>query len=111
LSLRLSRSGPACAAFQVQVVFSTTLHYGAVPVKSFSAADANRNFSSVLRQVREGQTVVVTSRGKAVALVAPVKGRQLERLKARRSLLKRLRAQRATGARNWVRGDLYESRR
>lgn len=80
-------------------------------MKSFSAADANRNFSSVLRQVREGQTVVVTSRGKAVALVAPVKGRQLERMKARRSLLKRLRAQRATGARDWVRGELYESRR
>lgn len=78
-------------------------------MKSFSAAEANRKFSSVLRQVREGKTIVVTSRGEAVAIIAPVKGRQLEREKARRRLLKRLRAQPATGARRaWTRDELYD---
>lgn len=78
-------------------------------MKSFSAAEANRKFSRVLRQVREGQTVVVTSRGQAVAVIAPISGRHHEQVKARRRLLKRLRAQRASGVRDWTRVELYES--
>ena len=35
--------------------------------KIVSAAEANREFSSLLRGVREGQTFVVTSHGKPVA--------------------------------------------
>ncbi len=41
--------------------------------KSFSAANANRKFSRVLRDVREGQSYIVTSHGKPVARIAPIK--------------------------------------
>ena len=37
--------------------------------KAFSAADANRRFSELLRTVRKGQSVVVTSHGKPVAKI------------------------------------------
>jgi prevent-host-death family protein len=41
--------------------------------KTISAADANRRFSELLRGVREGQSYVVTSHGKVVARISPVK--------------------------------------
>lgn len=37
-----------------------------------SAADANRNFSSILRSVREGRGVVVASHGKPIAKILPI---------------------------------------
>lgn len=37
-----------------------------------SAADANRRFSELLRTVKNGHSVVVTSHGKAVAKLVPV---------------------------------------
>jgi prevent-host-death family protein len=43
--------------------------------KPVSAADANRKFSKLLRAVREGQSYVVTSHGKAVAKIVPVVSR------------------------------------
>ena len=39
---------------------------------SISAAEANRRFSTVLREVREGASYVVTSHGKPVAKIVPV---------------------------------------
>ena len=44
--------------------------------KSISAADANRSFSQVLREVREGRTYIVTSHGKPVARIAPAQSKQ-----------------------------------
>lgn len=44
---------------------STTI--GAVMEEAVSAADANRQFSLLLRRVREGHSYVVTSHGKPVA--------------------------------------------
>ena len=41
--------------------------------KAISAAEANRKFSQVLRGVREGRSYVVTSHGRPVARIAPVK--------------------------------------
>ena len=41
--------------------------------KVISAADAHRKFSRVLRDVRKGQTYMVTSHGKAVACISPFK--------------------------------------
>lgn len=38
-------------------------------MKIISAGDANRHFSSVLREVAKGETVIVTSRGKPVAAI------------------------------------------
>ena len=39
---------------------------------AISAADANRSFSSLLRCVREGHSVVVTSHGKPIARIVPI---------------------------------------
>ena len=38
---------------------------------ALSAADANRNFSAVLRHVRGGRSVIVTSHGRPVARIVP----------------------------------------
>jgi prevent-host-death family protein len=40
-------------------------------VKTVSAAQANREFSKLLRAAASGERVVVTSRGKAVAEIVP----------------------------------------
>ena len=77
-------------------------------MKSISSADANRHFSAVLRDVSAGEEVVVVSRGKPVARIIGVQAGDQTRLSAKAALLKRLRAQPASGARNWKRSDLYE---
>jgi prevent-host-death family protein len=40
-------------------------------MKFFSAAEANRQFSKILRDVRQGETVIVTSHGEPVAKIVP----------------------------------------
>ena len=77
-------------------------------MKSISSADANRHFSAVLRDVSAGEEVVVVSRGKPVAKIIGVLAGDQTRLLDKTALLKRLRAQPASGARNWTRNDLYE---
>jgi prevent-host-death family protein len=76
--------------------------------KTVSAADANRKFSQILRDVREGQSYVVTSHGKAVAIIAPLKELSRESAKARSSLLARLRSERVVKIGRWTRDELYE---
>ncbi len=76
--------------------------------KAISAADANRKFSQVLRDVREGQSYVVTSHGKAVARIAPVKENGATAASARVSLLGRLRAERVVKIGRWKRDELYD---
>ena len=78
-------------------------------MKSISAAEANRHFSALLREVSRGAQITVTSRGKPVATISAADqiGRR-ERVAARRALLSRLRATQATGTRNWSRDELYE---
>jgi len=77
-------------------------------MKSISSADANRHFSAVLRDVSAGEQVVVVSRGKPVAKIIGIHVSDQTRLSAKAALLKRLRSQPASGARNWTRNDLYE---
>ncbi len=76
--------------------------------KTISAADANRKFSQVLRDVREGQSYVVTSHGKAVACIAPFKENSAVTASARASLLSRLRAERVVKIGRWKRDELYD---
>jgi prevent-host-death family protein len=76
--------------------------------KAVSAADANRKFSQILRDVREGQSYVVTSHGKAVARIVPLKEPSRETAKARSSLLARLRSERVVKIGCWTRDELYE---
>jgi prevent-host-death family protein len=40
--------------------------------KAVSAADANHRFSELLRTVKKGRSVVVTSHGKPVAKISPL---------------------------------------
>ena len=77
-------------------------------MKSISSADANRHFSALLRDVSAGEQVVVVSRGKPVAKIIGIHVGDQTRLSAKAALLKRLRSQPASGARNWTRNDLYE---
>ncbi|MGA2005852.1 MAG: type II toxin-antitoxin system prevent-host-death family antitoxin [Terriglobales bacterium] len=76
--------------------------------KAISAADANRNFSQLLREVRDGQSFVVTSHGRPVARLAPFQGGATTAAGARMRLLKRLRAQPAANIGRWKRDELYE---
>lgn len=76
--------------------------------KAISAAEANRNFSQVLREVRDGQSYVVTSHGRAVARIAPVAQQKPGPGGARSLLLARLRSERTTKIGRWKRDELYE---
>ena len=74
-----------------------------------SAADANRNFSQLLRAVREEHaTYVVTSHGKPVAKIVPFDTDANLSARARTALLARLRSEPLAHAGRWKREDLYE---
>ena len=75
---------------------------------AISAADANREFSSVLREVRNGRTYTVTSHGRPVARIVPVSDADITRRQARRSLLARLESTRPRAIGPWTRDELYE---
>lgn len=75
--------------------------------KAISSADANRKFSQVLRDVREGCSYVVTSHGRPVARISPVH-ENTAATRARELLLKRVRSQPVIDVGRWRREDLYE---
>ncbi len=75
--------------------------------KAVSAADANRRFSKLLRAVREGQSYVVTSHGRAVAKIVPVEKNGAVTQRARTLLWKRLRSEPVVGIGRWSRDELY----
>ncbi len=74
-----------------------------------SASEANRSFSSLLRQVAQGQRFTVLSHGRPVATIAPAEEGPGSRGASRRALLARLAKQPTTGIpRDWQRVDLYD---
>ena len=75
-------------------------------MREVSATDANREFSKILREVREGETVTVTSKGKPVAVISPF-GVPPGQAAARASLLARLKSQSCAGI-AWTRDELYD---
>lgn len=78
-------------------------------MKTVTAAQANRQFSKILREVRAGETVLVTSRGEPVATIAPADREVAERRAAKQRLLERLRAQPALNIPiTWTRDELYD---
>ncbi len=77
-------------------------------MKSISASEANRHFSSLLREVAQGDGVVVTSRGRAVATITSANAETPQREEARKRLLGRLKNQPASGNREWSREELYD---
>ena len=76
--------------------------------KAVSAADANRRFSELLRSVRRGRSVLVTSHGKPVARIVPVAEGDRTGDRARAALLARLRTERVVTIGRWKRDELYQ---
>ena len=79
--------------------------------KAVSAADANRRFSELLRTVKTGRSVVVTSHGKPVARISPASGDERVAEAARTALFARLRRERVVNAGRWTRDELYDDAR
>ena len=78
-------------------------------MKTVTAAEANRQFSAVLREVALGERVVVTSHGKPVATIEPMRHDTTPRTTAaKRRLLEHLAAIKPVGFRDWMRSDLYD---
>jgi prevent-host-death family protein len=73
-----------------------------------SAADANRSFSRLLHDVRQGRSYIVTSHGKPVARISPVEESDKKAEVARDILLARLLSQPAVEVGKWTRDELYE---
>jgi len=76
--------------------------------KAVSAADANRRFSEILRTVKTGRSVVVTSHGKPVAKISPVIEDDRAAEGARSALFTRLNRERVVNAGRWTRDELYD---
>jgi prevent-host-death family protein len=79
--------------------------------RSVSAAEANRRFSRLLSEVRQGKSYVVTSHGRPVAKISPPEEAKDTTLAARKVLFERLRRQPAVDIARWTRDELYEDRR
>lgn len=73
-----------------------------------AAAEANRSFSRLLREVQGGQSFVITSHGKPVARIVPCDAAEITRVEARERLLARLTTQPVTDIGRWTRDKLYE---
>ena len=85
------------------LVFSTNF---ACMDKAISASEANQRFSEMLREVADGESFTVTSRGRPVARVIPA-DRDGERRAVKR-LLEFVRGLPIRRASAWSRADLYE---
>jgi len=73
--------------------------------RSISASDANQHFSEMLRDVQEGESYVVLSRGRPVARVVPVNRDHQRRSVS--SLLEFVKKLPHRHAGSWSRDDLY----
>jgi prevent-host-death family protein len=76
-------------------------------MKTITAANANRGFSKLLREVSKGEEVTILSRGTPVAKITSVHSEALQRKAMKNLLVSRLKAQGVTGSRNWTRDELY----
>ena len=76
------------------------------------AAEANRNFSRVLREVTEGRSYLVTSHVRPVARIVPADAGAAvvseARAEARKRLLARLAEQPVVDVGPWTRDELHE---
>ncbi|MBT4089557.1 MAG: type II toxin-antitoxin system prevent-host-death family antitoxin [Deltaproteobacteria bacterium] len=77
-------------------------------MKTVTAAEANRRFSAVLREVSQGQEMTIVSRGKPVATIGPVKTDSVDRRISKKNLISRLKKNDISGSRNWTRNELYD---
>lgn len=76
--------------------------------RKISAANANRQFSRLLREVREGASYTVTSHGHPVARIVPHVAETSVHSDAWRAHIDRLRAAPADAVTRWSREELYD---
>lgn len=77
-------------------------------MKIITAANANRGFSNLLREVRKGEEITILSRGTPVAKITSVNSAMLQKNEMKKLLVSRLKTQGVTGSRNWTRDELYK---
>ena len=79
---------------------------------TITATEANRQFSKILRNVRQGKRYAITSHGEVVAKLLPNAGdsgqERRRRLQAHRELMEHLRSQPAVQVGAWRRDDAYD---
>ena len=97
----LQSVGDACNVVNMTISSATSLG------RVISAADANREFSRLLRGVRNGRTFVITSHGRPVARVSPIRDDACVSSAAQSALFDRLESQRVVRAGRWSRDELY----
>jgi len=77
--------------------------------KTVTADEANRDFSKLLRSVREGDSFIVTSDGTPVARITPVVSDEVaSRQEAFDRLMTRLRSQPVQNIGRWTRDEANE---
>ena len=77
--------------------------------ETVSAAEANRRFSRILREVRDGKSFVVTSHGTPVARILPARRDEHVASAAKAVLLARLVSEPViVVGQRWRRDDLYD---
>jgi prevent-host-death family protein len=74
--------------------------------KYVTATEANQHFAEVLRDVAAGESVTVTSRGKAVAKISPPDKKQKKN--STEEFLAYLESQPIIYGKPWKREDLYD---
>jgi len=72
------------------------------------ASEAKRRFPELLRAVKAGESVIVTSHGKPVARITPVSADKSTSAKSPSLLFARLRRQRTVQTGRWTRAELYD---
>ena len=90
------------------IVVNITTVEGLAMDKAVAAADANRRFSELLRTVKAGRSVIVTSHGKPVAKISPIVDDERTAEGARSALFARLRKERTVKVGRWARHELYD---
>jgi prevent-host-death family protein len=76
--------------------------------KPIAAAEANRQFSRILRDVQGGDSFVVTARGRPVARIVPVTDTDADGEAAHAELLRRATSHPAQNLPRWTRDELYD---
>ena len=77
--------------------------------RAITATEANQRFSELLREVAEGNSFTVTSRGRPVARMVPIEREDLQQQKERTErLLALLRTLPVRYSGEWTRSDLYD---
>ena len=99
--------------FESRALKYSDQHYiGGMAMKTISAAEANRQFSRLLREVAQGESITVLSRGRPVAtLCPPIPHSDSDKQSAKHRLIERLNLQKPSGVRDWTRDDLYAEER